>query len=85
MPITIEPVGPERLADYASIPMVCDVRSSLTIDQGADSMSGLRLVERPVEAPYYKNYDASADGGPLSGPGDSICRPGDSGSVVPTM
>jgi GNAT superfamily N-acetyltransferase len=66
--ILIEAIGPDRLAEYAGIPMVIDVRSILTIDEINGGLGGLALAERPVRAPYTKNYDADSDGGPLQWP-----------------
>ena len=68
MDVVIEAIGADRLADYADVPMVCDVRSMLAIDEMDGGMGGLGLRERAVEVPYSKDYDAYADGGPLNWP-----------------
>jgi len=68
MALEVDGIGADRLADYASVPMVCDVRSLLDVDEINGGIGGLGLRERPVQVPYKKDYDAYADGGPLDWP-----------------
>jgi len=65
--IEIREVGPDRLAEYARIPIAFEV---LTIYQVESLDLGFRLVEEPVAGPYVKDYDAvdDADGRVLSWP-----------------
>lgn len=65
MTISLESVTAERLAEYAAIPMVCDVRSVIDIEKLRPGEIGTALVELPIERPYVKNYDAIADNSPL--------------------
>jgi GNAT superfamily N-acetyltransferase len=66
MAILIEAIGADRLADYARVPMVCDVRSVLAVDEINGGIGGLGLQERTLRVPFTKDYDAYADGGPLN-------------------
>lgn len=68
MAIEIEQIGPERLADYASIPMVCPVRTILEVEPINRGIGGLALHERSVAVPYSKDYDADGNNGPLHWP-----------------
>ncbi len=65
MGISIEAINPDRLADYANVPVICSVQSILAIDEIDGGMGGLDFHERPVQFPYTKNYDAYSHGGPL--------------------
>jgi GNAT superfamily N-acetyltransferase len=67
MGVVIPAIGKERLGEYASIPIVCDVRSILGVEEIAGGLGGLAFTERAVR-PYRKDYDACADGGPLRWP-----------------
>jgi hypothetical protein len=58
MAVLIEAIGVDRLAEYASVPMVCDVRSKMVVEH-IGSGSGGELAERAVEIPYIKDYDSS--------------------------
>ena len=68
MNVLIDAIGPNDLADYAEVPMVCNVDSILVVEEVDGGIGGLRLCERPVKIPYAKNYDAYGDGGPLNWP-----------------
>jgi GNAT superfamily N-acetyltransferase len=68
MTVLIEAIRPNDLAEYAEVPMVCNVDSMLVVEEIDGGLGGLRLSERPVKIPYTKNYDAYADGGPLDWP-----------------
>jgi len=68
MALVIDAIGADRLADYADVPMVCDVRSMLAVDEIDGGMGGLVFRKQPVKIPYDKDYDAYADGGPLDWP-----------------
>lgn len=51
-------VGPDRLAEYARIPITFEVRMVCRVE----SLDlGFRLVEEPVMAPYTKDYHARDD------------------------
>jgi len=65
MAVEIEPIGPDRLPQYGRVPMVCDVRSVLAVEELEGGLGGLRLRELPLETPYTKNYDVDCGGGPL--------------------
>jgi GNAT superfamily N-acetyltransferase len=68
MSILIKAINANQLDDYARIPMVCEVRSVLAIDDFSVGMSNPALREQPIEVPYIKGYDTYADGGPLAWP-----------------
>ncbi len=68
MSISIDAIELDRLADYANVPMVCDVKSIFAIDEIDGDEGGFSLLEEPVRAPYRKDYDASSEGGPLTWP-----------------
>ncbi|HTV46818.1 MAG TPA: GNAT family N-acetyltransferase [Phycisphaerae bacterium] len=68
MTVVIDAIGVDRLADYAQIPIVCDVQSILAIEEIDGGMGGLNFREQPLQVPYSKDYDAYADGGPLNWP-----------------
>jgi GNAT superfamily N-acetyltransferase len=68
MALVIDAIGADRLADYADVPMVCDVRSMLAVDEIDGGIGGLTFRKQPVQIPYDKDYDAYADGGPLDWP-----------------
>jgi hypothetical protein len=68
MNILIDAIGPNDLAGYAEVPMVCNVDSMLVVEEIDGGIGGFRLCERPVKIPYTKNYDAYVDGGPLNWP-----------------
>jgi GNAT superfamily N-acetyltransferase len=68
MSASIESIGPSRLADYGSVPSVCKVDLILSVEEIEGGIGGLGLRERPIDAPYTKDYDAYRDGGPLDWP-----------------
>lgn len=51
------------IAEYAAIPIAFEVRRILALDSVDGGLGGFTLVERPVDVPYVKDYDAY-DGGP---------------------
>ena len=61
MKITVEEVGPDRLTEYARIPISFMVQSILRVEAPQPGELGFRLVEEPVSQPYVKDYDVSAD------------------------
>jgi len=66
----IEEIRPDRLPEYARIPIAFEVRSVLQVDSiesgwGIGS-GGLRLAEKPVPQPYIKDYDSYDEDGPLT-------------------
>ncbi len=58
MSIQIIEIGPERLGEYASIPIKVEVKSTLQVELVAGGMGGMLLHQIPVERPYIKDYDA---------------------------
>ena len=64
MELEIEIVGPERLVDYARIPIAFEVTRRLSVDLLDNGIRGIRLREEQVLPPYVKDYDASPEGGP---------------------
>ena len=70
MPLTIIPISPDRLAEYASVPMVIDIRSIVVLDKlevHLPTRPNPLLQEDPIAIPYRKDYDTQ-DGGPLQWP-----------------
>ena len=65
MEVREEPMS--SLADYARVPITFEVRMVLDIVACDRGLGGFVLVERAVEAPYVKDYDA-LDGGPAQWP-----------------
>lgn len=61
MAVLIEAIGVDRLAEYASVPIVCEVRSKMVVED-IGSGSGGELAERAVENPYIKDYDSYVGG-----------------------
>lgn len=64
MPIEIREIGPERLAEYAAIPIAFDVSSALEADLVEGGLGGITLHETRVRSPYIKDYDGYAEQGP---------------------
>jgi GNAT superfamily N-acetyltransferase len=62
--LNIEIVGPERLAEYARIPIAFEVTKRLQVVPVNRGIGGIRLREEKVEPPYVKDYDSSEEGGP---------------------
>ncbi|HEX7542124.1 MAG TPA: GNAT family N-acetyltransferase [Anaerolineales bacterium] len=58
MPVQIIEVGPERLADYARVPIRFEVKSSLQVELVDGGLGGMLLHQVPVEKPYIKDYDS---------------------------
>jgi GNAT superfamily N-acetyltransferase len=58
MPVQIVEIGPERLGDYASLPIKLEVKSLLQVELVDGGMGGMLLRQVPVERPYIKDYDA---------------------------
>ncbi len=69
MAVVIEKISADRLVEYASVPMLCEVRSEMVVEKIPAGLGALGFTERPVNRPYTKNYDTYADGGPLNWPG----------------
>jgi streptothricin acetyltransferase len=67
--IAIHAIGADRLVEYASIPMICDVQSIFAVEEIDGGLGGLALRECPVEVSYSKKYDAYPEGGPVNWPG----------------
>lgn len=68
MAANIESITTDRLAEYARVPMVCDVRSVLAVEELDGGIGGLQLREVSLETPYVKDYDADRGGGPIQWP-----------------
>ena len=58
MPVQIVEIGPDRLADYASIPIQFEVKSTLQVELVDGGLGGMLLRQVPVEPPYVKDYDS---------------------------
>jgi len=58
MPVQIVEIGPEHLADYASVPIKFEVKSTLQVELVDGGLGGILLRQVPVEKPYVKDYDA---------------------------
>jgi len=67
MAVQITEESVDALADYAGVPIAFDVHTVLEVVGTDGGPRGLVLRERPLDAPYVKDYDA-ADGGPVSWP-----------------
>ena len=57
MKITIEEISPERLGEYANIPIAFMVRSIFQVELIDGGLGGMSMLEAPVEHPYIKDYD----------------------------
>ena len=62
MKIVEEPVT--RLAEHGRIPIAYEVRSRYRTDPTDNGLSGIALVEEPVDPPYVKDYDQTSEEGP---------------------
>ena len=60
MKITIAEIGPERLAEYAGIPIALEVKTILEVELVDGGLGGMRLHEVLVK-PYLKDYDAGGE------------------------
>ncbi len=58
MSVQIVEVGPERLADYASVPIKFEVKSILQVELVEGGLGGMLLRQAPVEKHYVKDYEA---------------------------
>lgn len=58
MPVQIVEIGPDRLADYASVPIKFEVKSTLQVELVDGGLGGMLLHQVPVEKHYVKDYDA---------------------------
>src|SRR5450759_1402332 len=56
------------LTEHATIPIAFRVERVLDVSALKDGLGGLVLAERPVEAPYEKDYDALKGEGPTRWP-----------------
>jgi GNAT superfamily N-acetyltransferase len=61
-------VGPDRLGDYAGVPIAFQVESILKIDLVDGGLGGAGLEEVQTEPAYLKDYDAGEEGGPRRWP-----------------
>jgi GNAT superfamily N-acetyltransferase len=62
--IRAEPVTPENLREHARISIAFQVNRVLEVAVEQNGLGGFALVERPVAAPYLKDYDALPDNSP---------------------
>ncbi len=58
MPVKIIEVGPERLVDYASVPIKVEVKTILQVELVDGGLGGMVLHQVPVEKPCVKDYDS---------------------------
>jgi ribosomal protein S18 acetylase RimI-like enzyme len=58
MQVQIVEVGPERLAEYARVPIKFEVKSSLQVELVDGGLGGMLLRQVPVERPFVKDYDS---------------------------
>jgi GNAT superfamily N-acetyltransferase len=65
VPIDIREESTSTLPAYATVAMLVTVRTRLELTVADRGLGGLVLAERPVAAPYLKDYDADSEGGPL--------------------
>lgn len=54
-------IAPDRLSDYAAIPMTLEVRSIFVAEEKDSGLGGLTLREEAVAEPYIKDYDSYED------------------------
>ena len=54
-------VGPERLWEYAGIPIKLEVKQRLEVELVEGGLGGMRLHQVEVEKPYVKDYDSYGD------------------------
>lgn len=63
--IRVEREPASRLEDYANVSIAFEVRSVFEVRATApDDENAFTLIERPVDEPYLKDYDAHVDDGP---------------------
>ena len=65
MSLSIEAIGSERLADYASVPSVIEGKSMFVIDESDRGVRRFELHEQSIPVPYRKDYDSYGHGTPL--------------------
>ena len=68
MSLSIEAIGPERLAEYASVPSVIEVKSLFAVDESDCGVGRLEFHEQSIPVSYRKDYDSYGQGGPLEWP-----------------
>ena len=59
--IEVTPEAITSLAEYATIPIVFEVDRVFDVDIPNDILANIILIERTLENPYIKNYDAIED------------------------
>jgi len=62
--LVIEEVSPDRLCEYAEIPIAFEVKSILKVSVIDGGLGGIRLKEERIEPAYIKDYDSYEDDGP---------------------
>jgi streptothricin acetyltransferase len=68
MDVDIAEEGPERLADYARVPIAFVVDAAFDDDALETLRRGGRAAPTPVPVPYEKDYDATPGGRPTDWP-----------------
>jgi GNAT superfamily N-acetyltransferase len=68
MSLSIESIGPNRLAEYASVPSVIEIESMYLVNENDRVTGKFELHEQPVPVPYRKDYDSYGQRGPLDWP-----------------
>jgi ribosomal protein S18 acetylase RimI-like enzyme len=58
----------DELVEYARIPIAYEVRHIFDVVASERGLGGLMMVERSIEDPYLKDYDALPGEGPLTWP-----------------
>jgi GNAT superfamily N-acetyltransferase len=60
MQIRIEEISPDRLVEYASVPITYEVKSIFEVELVDGGLGGILLHEVPVK-PYVKDYDVNGE------------------------
>jgi GNAT superfamily N-acetyltransferase len=68
MSLSIEAIGPERLAEYASVPSVVEVRSMFVVDESDRGVGRFEFHEQSIPFSYRKDYDLYGQRTPLEWP-----------------
>jgi ribosomal protein S18 acetylase RimI-like enzyme len=58
MPVIIVEIDPERLVEYASVPIKFEVKSTLQVELVDGGLGGMHLRQQPVVQAYTKDYDS---------------------------
>ena len=66
MPVVVAEEPMAALAEVAAVPIAFEVTRVLDVVERDGGLGGLALAERPIGAPYVKDYDAIPGQGPAS-------------------